>query len=230
MKPILFNTEMAKAILDGKKTQTRRIIKPQPKCYGPNLAHSHEPELTDVFLSAEKGILRCRRCGHYPIYSAENSVIAHYWKPPYQEGDILYAREIWQESECFDYNTKNKFVYKADQASEEFANEHNIKWHPSIHMPKEAARIFLKVTNVKVERLQDISEEDAKAEGVGTLFIDEIAYSDNPRWNTPMEHKTLNIEQFELLWDSCYGKSDTNKWDANPWVWIIEFERTEEQI
>lgn len=213
MKPILFNTDMVKAILEGRKTQTRRVIKPQPKCYGPNLAHKHEEGLTDVFLSAEKGYLQCRRCGHYPIYSAENSVVAHHWKPPYKVGDILWVRETWCELGEYDDGVKPEtvkyyyyasyeelpqgdFYYEDEETPRSFP-----KWRPSIHMPREAARIFLKVTDVRVERLQDITEYEAILEG--------IKPSHSPGF------------EFMQLWDEIYGDGN---WHSNPWVWVVEFE------
>lgn len=97
MKPILFNTEMVKAILDGRKTTTRRVIKPQPICMGPNI--TFKPHNDDFFLSAEKGWLRCRTCGNDPEYSPEGKNISHHWKPSYQPGDVLYVRETYANIE-----------------------------------------------------------------------------------------------------------------------------------
>lgn len=124
-KPILFNTQMVRAILDGRKTCTRRIVKPQPTA-------------------------------HYGVQCI---------KPPYQPGDILYVRETW--SLRFD---GEKYFYRADKNTsreeKRLLDYNDVKWRPSIHMPKEAARIWLKVTNVRVERLQDISGEDLIKEGI----------------------------------------------------------------
>ena len=221
MKPILFNTEMVKAILDGRKTVTRRLVKPQPVCYGPNKAFdAHDG---DFFLSAEKNWLRCRMCGHDPEYSREGSEIAHHWEPRFVPGDILYVRETW----CDPTPDQSGYpiLYKADMPMHwdaedvEFGKEvtlkaEDYKWRPSIHMPKEAARIFLWVTGVRVERLQDIDAAGIRAEGLGTMaaFAGDIE---------------IARAEFRNLWDSTIKPASlpTCGWDANPWVWAYKFER-----
>ena len=101
------------------------------------------------------------------------------------------------------------------------------KWHPSIHMPKGAARIWLKVTDVRVERLQDITPKDAKNEGVGNLFYEDIGYSEKNYGTEVDPEYGIAKEQFAWLWDSTIKKSDLDRygWDANPYVWVISFER-----
>lgn len=128
-------------------------------------------------------------------------------------GDILYVRETW-------YEDGYRFMYRADYScTEKFFKggcETKVKWHPSIHMPKEAARIFLKVTDVRVEQLQDMDGQDVLKEGVNSHVHPKADYFDmNQR------------EMFKKLWNSTIKKSDFNRygWDANPWVWVIEFER-----
>ena len=220
MKPILFNTEMVKAILDGKKTVTRRVVKPQPMCYGTNT--TIEPHNNDFFLSAERRWLRCRICGNDPEYSREGSNISHHWNSPYDLGDILYVRETW-------YKDPTRYMYKANYSdTEKFfrdGKEVQIKWRPSIHMPKEAARLFLRVTGVRVERLQEMPHDAPKKEG--------IHYCECPdgfTWNSHTTMRDCYINQMgamKALWNSTVKKSDleTYGWDANPWVWVIEFER-----
>ena len=175
MKPILFNTEMVRAILEGRKTVTRRVVK-FPK--GQNPAWS----------------------GYIPdggvLYGSNNIPAA---KASYQAGDILWIRETWN---CLPIpeplrGTSKTYWYKADGA------ELKDKWRPSIHMPREAARIFLRVTGVRVERLQDIDDDGVLSEGV------EIG------------------APFDELWDRTVKSKDrpTYGWEANPWVWVIGFER-----
>ena len=139
MKPILFNTEMVKALLDGRKTVTRRVVKPQPS-------------INASWLDKCAG-----------TYTFSDATFPH---EPFSKGDILYVRETWAEvSDLFGEFPQP--IYKAD-----IKDDHDydllgvVKWRPSIHMPREAARIFLHVTNVRVERLQDITEEQASMEGV----------------------------------------------------------------
>lgn len=159
-KPILFNTEMVRAILDGRKTVTRRVAKKS--------------------------------------------------QSPYKKGNILYVRETWCKG-SLDYN-EEKFYYKADNKIP------HCQWCPSIHMPKEAARIFLRVKNVRTERLQDIDGYGILAEGV-----------DNGNSNQTMGKRWENMQRmaFSEIWNSTVKKSDIEKygWSANPWVWVIEFER-----
>lgn len=145
VKQILFNTEMVRAILDGRKTCTRRVIKPQPygKCTYP---------LGFVTDSTEKKEVGCFGFG---VDECGGSI--QYAKPSYQPGDILYVRETWK-------NAPNGYYYYEDWQRNDIADV--TKWKPSIHMPKEAARIWLEVTNVRVERLQDITIENALKEGV----------------------------------------------------------------
>lgn len=179
IKPILFNTEMVRAILDGRKTCTRRVLK-QPFEVHPN-----------GYITKPRGDERL--CPYIP---------------PYQPGDILYVRETWCKGSYG--NEKEKYYYKADD------NNFFCTWHPSIHMPKEAARIFLKVTNVKAERLQDIDIDGIRNEG---LLSAAVHCGD-------ME---IALKEWEILWNSTIKKSDLDRygWDANPYVWVIEFERCE---
>ena len=217
IKPILFNTEMVRAILDGRKTCTRRLVRFLP---------GENPQWTGYI---RDGLM---------LYNGRNEPCIT--KAPYQPGDILYVRETWTE-EC------GKYYYRADYDSDYLepcetlsggypascrnhpgcdgcmATSTRIHWHPSIHMPKEAARIWLKVTDVRVERLHEITEDGAKAEGAidnrGCIHSPENEYD---RIHTAREH-------FIGIWDSTIKKSDIDRygWDANPYVWIIEFERCE---
>lgn len=223
IKPILFNTEMVRAILDGRKSCTRRLVKPQPD-------EKHTFPLGFVTDSIEKKEVGCFGFG---IDECGGSI--KYVKPPYQSRDILYIRETFVWCPCWDcglnveepgceyeqekrYNNKKKeygcYVYRASCEDNEYPSADT--WHPSIHMPKEAARIWLKVTNVSVERLQDITSEQIHKEGV------EVE-----------EPYVLNGEEkryaFSRLWDSTIKKSDLDRygWNASPWVWVIEFERCE---
>lgn len=225
IKPIFFNTEMVRAILDGRKTCTRRIVKPQwEEC--PACKYVHNEYIYDKM--AEN--VYCARCG-CPLEPERRS--------PYQPGDILYVRETWSE-------WTDGYLYKAwnspfPQAGESPA----MKWHPSIHMPKEAARIWLKVTDVRAERLQDMTDNDAEAEGmpdsldypvnkaycplckgegiIGTIDVHSLGHMD-----VDCPYCDGYRKRFENLWNSINQKSiDRYGWDANPYIWVIEFERCE---
>jgi len=197
MKPILSNTPMVQALLNTKpgawpaepinpsrpcKRQTRRAMKPQPE-------HRAEPD-SDWHPGRK-----------YPLaFWVDNK---RWIKPKYQVGDILYVRETWRKHEFgFDYR-----VLENGQLFPSFDDD-PIKWKPSIHMPREAARLFLEVREVRVERLQDITEADAMAEGV-----------------LPFNNQVLRAKgYFEDLWNSINGKG---AWESNPWVWVYEFMRVE---
>lgn len=219
IKPILFNADMVRSILDGRKTCTRRVAKNVPD-------HTHRIE--PVY---ENG--RFQFDCFYSSYVAALDADADFCMPcfpPYQQGDILYVRETW--SHPIVPSDKNRYVYRADEVAEDgFKNEAHI-WHPSIHMPKEAARIWLKVTDVRVERLQKITEEGVIKEGAQGVRCDHVAIGEhgctdclNTGWVEPP------IVDFMLTWDSTIKKSDLDRygWDANPWVWVVEFERCEKQ-
>lgn len=209
IKPILFNTEMVRAILDGKKTCTRRIVKgaiPDDAMWG-------------YTMFTPKGCISCRG-----VYADEYG--EKFFRLPYQQGDILYVRETWcryGKLDDFDHVIEGteKYYYLADGENPTPYNCFLVQrngydeykdtpiWHPSIHMPKEAARIWLKVTDVRVERLQDMTDDDAEAEGCFDYTSTALGFPD--------------------VWDSTIKKSDLDRygWDANPWVWVIEFERCE---
>ena len=205
IKPILFNTEMVRAILDGRKSCTRRLVKPQPD-------EKHTYPLGFVTDSTEKKEMGCFGFG---IDEYGGSI--QYVKPPYQPGDFLYVRETW----CLRYDGE-KYFYKADKNTpreeKRLIDYNNTSWHPSIHMPKEAARIWLCVTDVRVERLQEITAESALTEGA-----DKYIHANG----TLNEDQT--ITSFIGIWNSTVKKSDLDRygWDASPWVWVIEFERCE---
>ena len=192
IKPILFNTEMVRAILDGRKTCTRRIVKDGI----PDGAMWRYKAFTP------KGYITCR--GVYADGYGEG-----FYKLPYEPGDILYVRETFIQAAA------HTFWYKADGKS---WMSKDLLWKPSIHMPKEAARIWLKVTDVRVERLKDITEAQAEKEG----FISKGLFTGN-KIKLPATH------WFSKFWNFTIKKSDLDRygWDANPYVFVIEFERCE---
>lgn len=193
IKPILINTEMVRAILDGRKSCTRRVVKPQPTArYG-----------------------------------------AQCIKPPYQPGDILYVRETFYEDEdCIFYKADNeKLTGYRNMRGEDIV----VKWHPSIRMPKEAARIWLKVMNVRVERLQEMKPVDVIKEGAYPDCWDCLnTYGESGSqccYGTEEQCSQCDevMMEWEKLWTSTIKKSDLDRygWDANPYVWVISFERCE---
>lgn len=205
IKPILFNTEMVRAILDGRKTCTRRIVKdgiPDDAMWG-------------YSAFTPKGYITCR--GVYADGYGEG-----FYKLPYKPGDILYVRETWcglPVNEAGHLRGHPIYYYKAD--GDLRPEGWRGAWHPSIHMLKEAARIWLKVTDVRVERLQDITDDGAKDEGANWKN------GQNVGWEEKM--KRTATERFAEIWDSTIKKSDLDRygWETNPWVWVIEFERCE---
>ena len=215
MKPILFNTEMTRAILDGRKSCTRRLVKPQPDS-------KHQSLLGYCIDSTGSK----RDIGKYGFGIDEYGGHVQYAKPPYQVGDIFYVRETWLLG---DGCAGEEYYYKADETenSKELRIAYGYKWHPSIHMPKEAARIFLKVTDVRVEKLQDITEEQIRKEGLSPY--DDICQDINwkPTYNDPDSGGDPNLKQgFEILWNSTVSE-EWQKFTSNPLVWVIEFERCE---
>lgn len=207
--PILFSTEMVKAILDGRKTATRRLIKTPYFVSG----DEEDPMSLQVLRTAPKGSKLYRQIGEMP-----------YPDDPYKIGSNMYVRETWKCWRAHRYEATADIMYKAGgediriffpNGSTDSANRYDYdqfvykwfgeKWRPSIHMPKEAARIWLKVTDVRAERLQDIDDSGIMADGL------EIGCD------------------FENIWNNTVKKPDMPRygWDANPWVWVIEFKRCE---
>ena len=235
IKPILFNTEMVRAILDWRKTCTRRICKDANEYTVPDME----------FYNADK---RTYAVHNFADKKHTEQLSIAERTCPICPGDVLYIRETWTE-EC------GKYYYRADYDSDYLdpcetlsggypascrnypgcdgcmATSTRIHWHPSIHMPKEAARIWLKVMEVKVERLQDITEEQACMEGTDPW--DEVCYENNgwhPTFSDPDSGGDPNmVDGFHKLWNSTIKKSDLDRygWNANPYVWVIEFERCE---
>ncbi len=220
VKGILFNSEMVRAILDGRKTVTRRIVK-------------IPYELEIVKIVGESGNI------NNPLGAMYLGGIK---RPPYQPGDILYVRETWCWEPCWDCGMDTEEHNCCDESANKFFNHDKGEWgcygykaslgedaypsvdtwHPSIHMPKEAARIWLKVTDVRVERLQEITVNDCVNEGAYWI-------PKNPEFIIRDSVKHAAIKEFSKLWESTIKKSDLDRygWDANPWVWVIEFEQCE---
>lgn len=238
IKPILFNSEMVRAILDGRKTCTRRLVKPQPKS-----------KLCYTFAGSDSDTWGYPNRTAHEIWGEEfklpNDIteeeLSKRWNPPYHTGDILYVRETWQCWRAHRYEATADIRFRAggDDVRLQFANgstdsidrfdydkfvnkwfSHNREWHPSIHMPKEAARIWLKITDVRIERLQEITEVGIQKEGVEV---------DPKECAGKFDFISELFLLFQRLWNSTIKKSDLDRygWNANPWVWVIEFERCE---
>ena len=240
MKPILFNTEMVKALLEGRKTMTRRLLKPQPTWSNLNMRW-------------DWGKIAWWRDNWNPADSITEKNM------PYKPGDILYVRETFTEE-------GGRYYYRADFESDWLdpcetlsggypascryrncdnccAESERIRWRPSIHMPKELARIFLRVKSVRVEQLQAITDEDAIKEGVpdewpmdavycpickGEGLVGDIHPATLGYREVDCPHCEKAVTRFANLWNSTIKPGDNwsaQIWDANPWVWVIEFER-----
>lgn len=240
-KPILFNTDMVRAIQEDRKSETRRLIKPR-------------------YRDDEYGfqVVTCGATGAKYIEKTDENEMGfdspRYINPQYQAGDYLYVRETWRvgawdirhQMIAFDYkdgtcgelvyiHSRDLFNRLVDQSREDARKakcEYNgvdfvwekgkspCRWHPSIHMPKEAARIFLRVTNVWVERLNDVTLDDFLAEGV---VLRPEAFNDPE--NAYLQARKI----FSGIWDATISKEKLDKygWDANPWVWVYRFEKVE---
>lgn len=210
-RPIIFSAHDVRATLEGRKTQTRRIVRPQPPYECAFEVGVYNPTKID------------RRGEEYPgtevfgMYSLDGK-----WGRvcPYGPGDLLWVREPWADLRGMGFGAP--FAYLADSLNR-FGREdgdardareyYGVKWRPSIHMPREASRLILRVTNVRVERVQEISEGDAIAEGWEPLS------NANPGNGGP-------FAWFRYSWDSIYAKRGLG-WDTNPFVWVIEFEVVE---
>lgn len=208
IKPILINAEMVRAILDGRKTCTRRLVRFLP---------GENPQWTGYI---RDGLM---------LYNGKNEPCIR--KAPYQPGDTLYVRETWGYPIAL--NSDKQYVFRADEVAESgFKNDSHI-WHPSIHMPKEAARIWLKVMNVRVERLQEMKPVDVIKEGAYPDCWDCLnTYGESGSqccYGTEEQCSQCDevMMEWEKLWTSTIKKSDLDSygWNANPYVWIIEFER-----
>lgn len=228
IKPILFNTEMVRAILDGRKSCTRRIVKPEPQGYF--------------------------EVNENPVYIYDTDWNQGRITPPYQPGDILYVRETFAWQPCWDcgmdaeqggceneaerrlHDKKKKhgcYMYRASCEDNEYPSADT--WHPSIHMKKDIARIWLKVTDVRVERLQEMKPVDVIKEGAYPDCWDCLnTYEESGSqccYGTEEQCSQCDgvMMEWEKLWNSTIKKTDLDRysWDANPWVWVIKFERCE---
>lgn len=209
---------MVRAILKGQKTQTRRVIKPQPPegsdgvICGPEF---YEPTVVDRNGEAMPG---------GPLYGIYDVCGGWGIKCPYgQPGTILWVRETWCDAGVFGY------AYKATDTLPVSAKN---GWRPAIYMPRKAARLFLKVKNIRVKRLQDITEEDARAEGMRAINGFLLEHSSKWCRYTVMAAETQGRERpivaddiggFAYIWDRINAKKGYG-WRTNPWVWVIEFE------
>ena len=212
-RPIIFNADMVRAVLDGRKTQTRRIMREQPEVIPKEDEHG--------------------KPGFWIPFNAGKTMVRnddmHIACPFGLKGDRLWVRETFRvHSRATDVAT---LVYKASEQQSWTQQTHRVpiekcnkpavvdKWTPSIHMPRWASRITLEITGVRVERLWDITEDDAKAEG---CTFEALRFKPDTREVEEMGHTA--VHQFGGLWQSIYG---ADSWQANPWVWVIEFKRVE---
>ncbi|PXW42119.1 hypothetical protein DET57_114111 [Klebsiella oxytoca] len=223
---MIFNGEMVRALLDGRKTQTRRIMSVQPESSEFGLRY-----ITESSLVKEVGMYFWSLSDACGMKARSKPFACPYGKP----GDKIWVRETWS-SDFANYYPNDRVWYAADnnrQLDIEVVNgvrgiyspESDVhvpfRWHPSIHMPRWASRILLEITDVRVERLNAISEEDARAEGIidgGCLNCGE------PEPCGCANPEPDATDAFAYLWQSIYGQES---WNANPWVWVIEFKRVE---
>ena len=243
IKPILFNkqisTEMVRAILDGRKTCTRRLV--SSRQFLGMLPDKCKNAAPDEFLKGKRMMFK----PYCDMTDAELIMTAY--KAPYQPGDIMYVRETWQYLYELDGNEQiiegtGKYYYAATDTipfdtyvDASGVTHERVPWHPSIHMPKEAARIWLKVKDVRAKRLQEMKPVDVIKEGAYPDCWDCLnTYGESGLqccYGTEEQCSQCDevMMEWEKLWNSTIKKSDLDRygWNANPYVWVIEFERCE---
>lgn len=204
-RPILFSAPMVRAVLEGRKTQTRRVIKPQPV----------EP------------VMPATSFGHHGLEVAfgPNNLMRNgglrWWRCPYgQTGDRLWVRETFR----YDDYAPNEMIYQADCPAQAVKETKGIiRWKPSIHMPRQVSRITMEIAGIRVERVQEISEANAISEGterVGNLYK---CYGECQDHESGHDKRSSAIASYMSLWDFINSKKPGCSWDDNPWVWVIEF-------
>ncbi len=229
--PILFSTPMVRAILDGHKTMTRRVMKP---AFRNHRGFKQGDGLwIDGYKDSDKPNAHIKDYSVSSVWWPKDSYIKEF--APYKPGDKLWVRETWQ---CVKYDsmdgdlsygvefkdgTRKYFEFDDNERYHQFG-KFALKegWQPSIYLPKEAARIWLEIVNVRVERLQEITEEDARAEGC-IDFHDKVG---DGKFDDVAEFDLTAKDAFIELWDSLNAKRGYG-WEVNPWVWVIEFHWTE---
>jgi hypothetical protein len=264
-RPILFSAPMVRAILEGRKTQTRRIISPQNCRFGSApAAYWQHGNFAQAWKDGSGGLEylhvpchvddegACERCDEWGWPTTAHRLWPAWWphgsywgeeneRPPHR----LWVRETWarNENQLSDDQMDTSIVYRADGETRATDNGCDKPWRPSIFMPRSASRIALEITEVRVQRLQDISEGDAKAEGVEALDVERYehdfaicpqcggtrlytAFSGNGGAlpDTDCERCDAHVKRYQHLWESINGKES---WDANPWVWAITFPKFE---
>lgn len=226
MKPIIFSTEMVRAILDGRKTQTRRVMKPQPKFEG-NDVWNYKGEFFVTDESMQSHLF-------HDVYGNNGSPYGSAYP---NGGDKLWVRETWgaYRFEAVDGSLEYPNVlYKADSTTKLFIGglvwkyyqEDKFRWRPSIHMPKAFSRITLEIKDVRVERVQDIKPKDCSKEGMSGFSGMVLANTAMLITGTNSLAEAQNValhDEFVHLWDSINLKRGYG-WDTNPWVWVVEFE------
>ena len=242
-RPVLFSGAMVRAILDGRKTQTRRVLKRQPYISVSNPPHFSDVEAGDVFVcpdfapttSVRGSVLaECERPGVYHCMGQKQFAEKH--SPYGVPGDRLWVREThgFGGDAC-----APDLYYRATHPDAPIQG----RWHPSIHMRREDSRLVLEITGVRVERLNDCSEADATAEGVepvetereehdfsicrwcgGTRLYTAISPRGGALPDTDCLHCDTHLKRYAQLWDDING---AGAWEANPWVWVVEFMRIE---
>ncbi len=199
MRPILFKTPMVLAIEDGSKTQTRRVIKIDKSYIWENVKTS----LVDNHFIVGSGMQDFEQV-----------------KCPYGEvGDILWVREKWLDASIGKKDGRT-IIYFASESGQLY-DQQGAKWKPSIFMPKSACRIFLKITDIRSERLQEISVEDAKSEGLYEVGYKGVSFA----YAKGEGSYASATGAFMALWISINGK---DSWKKNPWLWVLDFEKTEQ--
>ena len=241
-RPILFSGSMVRAILDGRKTQTRRIMRHQPRFIeSANIPHWRIDcdHMSVPFDPACESLLRSSLCHHFdgPAAPGGRLWVRESWQifDPHPDGDgdalgvdrIKHGQRAPWDGVVNERAIEWVAAYRAD--GDVAHKTHGAAlWRPSIHMPRWASRLTLDVTAVRVERLQAISEDDARAEGVREFPLQEGApgawWTADPSAGAAM-HARDPVAAFRKLWDSING--DRASWDSNPWVWVVEFARAE---
>jgi hypothetical protein len=229
-RPILFSAPMVRALLAGTKTQTRRIVKPQPAPFVQHTPDRHPTTRTAPYIDAYCGEKKTEAnprgmsCDWH-WWTADNRCGERVARCPYgQPGDRLWVRETFGYYRPFAGDSTDVPTYRADLDNcgqcpvvldgEEVLVSPRDNWRPSIHMPRKVSRITLEITSVRVERLQEISEADAKAEGCAASNAVEMN-DGSPCYTVP----------YRDLWTRINGIDNPGSWDANPWVWVVEFKR-----